>query len=1400
MDQYFEYFGAGIDLDTDSLKRKLDDVEKDMESLSKSANKTAIKIGNDFNDAVKGIGTKPLQETVGEMESVLKELDSQTDASLQLMNGQLDGFKKSVGEATETLRGMIDTSVEAARVKLNDGDSGVNVEACKNAEETAQRLAYANKAILEQTNTIGQSAAVASEKTEGLTEESKKLIEATEKLSEVHLSIAYPKGEIGDGGIAYFARSYNDLFKSIKDGKVDVEEATKKLEEMQEAVDKQRIAAVSEKDRKSLNRLNREIKNALKNVNGIASADDVGKGIVDKLSKYLGYAKNLISGAVKGISTVLRASGVGTVLSGLSYACGLISWNYDLIGQKIANIGDKIKVLAGLKTAEDALADSVRRRSEAIKEQTDALNKNILAEQNARSVREKGEAFEQSNKSMRDFLNEYSESKEFKFLPEFLRKHKNPTAEEFIGEVNGKENKEAVGRYLSVATSPGLSQKYTAEEVNELKRQSDWALARSEALGKLNEARKKLATAEEEFKQSEERRNKNIGNMAYEASYDAKATEVRRKRAELENVQKEYDELLRQQEKVRKTEEAIGRYDTAERYQRESGDAKAKMERLEKKDLGGGEWAALQSQIDNASEALRKFSDLRAYELSLIRKKEEYAKKATAVSDTEWSQLENLEAEYKAINEQIRYLRGNGVDSGEQRDMVESLGLEAKAKAVQIENAQYEKQVTLLQRVAQFKKECNELDGRNGWEIDNATIDIETTKERIRLLEEERNISDKEANAIKELTALLERQIAAKQRLTDQKFADDIAKETNMEIRRLEVERKLNGLESHRNGRTDAEVAADDKELRIQQANARLDEAEARRARLLERKNEYLRQQKDLMDGITDCAEETAQWTEKDAETLKELNVEVAERAADVEEANDSGNGNPNKDPDKNGNGGADKIEMIRIGAEGLSDAFGKVADSIEKLGGNSTAAGVFKGLSEGLADASALAGSLFSAFDDIDKNGEISPMSKMQLGQSALQATLNIVSTITDQIAENRRQQELWNQAMLDSAHRASMIKIENAEYESPNIWGGDSYENKLKGLMEKKDVAMNELDGALDTLEKEGQVQVGTKTVMGWQNAAKCALEGAVAGAAIGTMIEPGIGTGIAAAAGAIGGFITGLFAGKQKIPIYKKLTEEYGELFNEETMELNEKMLADYDKMDDKTKKLLDNAKEIVEKAKEAKEEYEDTVAEMTDDIYKNMSDALVKAFTSGDVYGAVEDFRKFLSKSIGNIMSNAIFDAYYGKRIKQLSDAITNSETTDSKVISDQIAETLSYVDDPARLNSFRASMQDMQRQFEDFDLWMADEADSQEALKGTIAGMSEETAGKINGNFMGLKLTAMEINTSVASITASIETSRRVMDQSLAVQREIADNTNYCRNLEAIRGDIAAMRRDGVRAL
>lgn len=621
------------------------------------------------------------------------------------------------------------------------------------------------------------------------------------------------------------------------------------------------------------------------------------------------------------------------------------------------------------------------------------------------------------------------------------------------------------------------------------------------------------------------------------------------------------------------------------------------------------------------------------------------------------------------------------------------------------------------------------------------------------------------------------------------KFKDDPA--LNNLLSKVEKARK-----------SDIGNATSDNELSMAEADAQIKRIDAQTDlnNGIITEKQYKRQLYDIEGALLSAELDKAQQVHKqlnDQESLLKLKKAQAEvNLHNSQDPDKNGNGDGNG----NGNGGADKIEMIRIGAEGLSDAFGKVADSIEKLGGNSTAAGVFKGLSEGLADASALAGSLFSAFDDIDKNGEISPMSKMQLGQSALQATLNIVSTITDQIAENRRQQELWNQAMLDSAHRASMIKIENAEYESPNIWGGDSYENKLKGLMEKKDVAMKEMDGALDTLEKEGQVQVGTKTVMGWQNAAKCALEGAVAGAAIGTMIEPGIGTGIAAAAGAIGGFITGLFAGKQKIPIYKKLTEEYGELFNEKTMELNEKMLADYDKMDDKTKKLLDNAKEIVEKAKEAKEEYEDTVAEMTDDIYKNMSDALVKAFTSGDVYGAVEDFRKFLSKSIGNIMSNAIFDAYYGKRIKQLSDAITNSETTDSKVISDQIAETLSYVDDPARLNSFRASMQDMQRQFEDFDLWMADEADSQEALKGTIAGMSEETAGKINGNFMGLKLTAMEINTSVASITASIETSRRVMDQSLTVQREIADNTNYCRNLEAIRGDIAAMRRDGVRAL
>lgn len=478
-----------------------------------------------------------------------------------------------------------------------------------------------------------------------------------------------------------------------------------------------------------------------------------------------------------------------------------------------------------------------------------------------------------------------------------------------------------------------------------------------------------------------------------------------------------------------------------------------------------------------------------------------------------------------------------------------------------------------------------------------------------------------------------------------------------------------------------------------------------------------------------------------------------------------------------------------------LSDQFSKLADILDKL--ESDFAGVMSGLSSGLSGVSSSFNQVFGTVEKQMSGGKLGAKDYAGNAMAAAQGILGVMENITGQIAENKKVTEAWETACRNSAHEMAMMKIEALEYEDPNIWGGDSYDNKLSALVKERTEIKKQAKEAGKLLEEEGQVQTGTKTVLGWKNAAKDALLGAAAGAAIGSMATP-IGTAIGAAAGAVGGFITGLFAGKQKIAVYDSLKNVYGSIYDEETMEINEEILADYDKLDDATKQMVDNLQEILDKQKEVQEQWEETIKDMTDDVYDNLKTALEDAFTSKDVFSAMDDIKDYLKKQFESVISDKVFDAVYGDMLDALSAKLTDMDNpiSSSFSIMEEVAGLVASM--PERMTAYEQAMESLEDAAKRYNLGDMFSEETQNALSGSISSMSEDTASKINANFMGLKLTAMEINSQMDKVATLTSSTNTILNHSLTVQQEIAQNTSYCRNLEAIQSDIRAMKRDGVR--
>lgn len=480
-----------------------------------------------------------------------------------------------------------------------------------------------------------------------------------------------------------------------------------------------------------------------------------------------------------------------------------------------------------------------------------------------------------------------------------------------------------------------------------------------------------------------------------------------------------------------------------------------------------------------------------------------------------------------------------------------------------------------------------------------------------------------------------------------------------------------------------------------------------------------------------------------------------------------------------------------------LSDQFSKLADILDNL--ESDFAGVMSGLSSGLSGVSSSFNQVFGTVEKQMSGGKLGAKDYAGNAMAAAQGILGVMENITSQIAENKKVTEAWASACRSAVHELAMARVEALDYDAGDIWGTDSYDEKFDKLSKQAIAIKEESNKAAKALQEEGQVQTGTKTVLGWKNAAKDALLGAAAGAAIGSMATP-IGTAIGAVAGAVGGFFTGLFAGKEKVAVYDSLSNVYGDIYDENTNTINERLLADYDKLDDKTKELVDDLKELQEKQEEVQEQWNETIEDITDSLTEKMSDALLDAFSNGNVYTAASDLADYVKDTLKSTLSSKVFNSIFGAQIDSLSAHLTDMSNSDidSMSIAVDVAQQVASISRHYQTyNNMMEQLQDELAKYNITDIFDSDE-DSQEALSKSVSSMTEETASKINANFMGLKLTAMEINSQMDKVATLTSSTNTILNHSLTIQQEIAQNTSYCRNLEAIQSDIRAMKRDGVR--
>ena len=499
----------------------------------------------------------------------------------------------------------------------------------------------------------------------------------------------------------------------------------------------------------------------------------------------------------------------------------------------------------------------------------------------------------------------------------------------------------------------------------------------------------------------------------------------------------------------------------------------------------------------------------------------------------------------------------------------------------------------------------------------------------------------------------------------------------------------------------------------------------------------------------------------------------------------------------KEAGGEADKdialaIEQIKILKRELQDIPVK---RIREIGREIK--GIFSSLSGLGGEIGQVFGSLSSGVDNVMAmmdNG-VSTMGRISAGLKGLVELYNLGA---EQAKKNEEAEKKWADAIIASARRAALARIDALKHVDSNVWGvGNPYAKAIAGAKQYRE-AMIELNKSVEELNN-GRIQTGTKRVTSGENIAKGVASGAAAGAAIGSII-PGLGTAVGAGIGAaIGGLFGGIFGATKKkvVPIFQDLKSRFGSILKKgsETFELNPEILNNYDKLDEKTKKLVDNWSEYQKKAVEAQENIKNTLKELTGELGNILSKSIMEGFMSGDVQVGMANFEAELDKMIGRIVEQMLFAAVFEEQFKELQRTMKASfdEGGDGTIVDDLKNFRKSYREGAKQLhNALKEADEELKK--DGINAWEQErKAVARKGLAQASQDSIDEVVGLQTNMVMQLRI-LVELKTS--QIKAYEE--RDIIMRSIAINvAKIAEDTSFLHRLEGIASDIAALKRDGI---
>ncbi|MEQ8547637.1 MAG: hypothetical protein RIC03_06990 [Cyclobacteriaceae bacterium] len=406
-----------------------------------------------------------------------------------------------------------------------------------------------------------------------------------------------------------------------------------------------------------------------------------------------------------------------------------------------------------------------------------------------------------------------------------------------------------------------------------------------------------------------------------------------------------------------------------------------------------------------------------------------------------------------------------------------------------------------------------------------------------------------------------------------------------------------------------------------------------------------------------------------------------------------------------------------------LSEALGKLGQSLQQIGGLGGLGAALSGIAGGVGD-------LTTIFDSTSTDMEV------------ISAGINGVVRMIDMLATAARQrkeaEEAYYRSMIGLQHEYNLGLIDQTRLQS--ILAESVFIKDYEGRMTDAFAAMTESSQAYqEALEALGgaQVKIGQRGAIDWGNVGTGAGAGAAIGAAVGSIV-PVIGTAIGAIVGGVGGALAGLFGGQQNADVWGSLLGEYPELL-EQTEDgvwqvnaaLAESLIAN-NLLDDKGKQLVQNALDLQTAYQEAQQQLNDVISDLAGSLGSDLRNALVDAFEAGE--DAAKSMASSVEKTLENVLSNMIYSQVFSEAFKTLSENMTASFGTGG----DQswLDDFAGFFDEATGLaDQWQAAMEAAQEAGQDFGFDLFNGSGGNSGLTGAIRReMTEQTASELTGLF------------------------------------------------------------------